>query len=508
VIVFDSTRNKSWNGRGVKLDDSRLVIMKSANFSHALKLGTGEYNIKIIGKKRSGNGSLRIKIETESKNLMERKIVFSTSSWSEYSFPFKVRESSSGNIVLSRSGADFGSLEIARIIVDKQEKKESHTPKKVPSLKRKGGKVIYPESLTRIPKKRAAFIVPYGIYGGGEIYLQEFVNRIDRSLVDITFIYMRPNPLKYKLGGHITHRDIKNENHLEALLKAENFGYLIYYNSQRVYHKLVDFKRKGIISSKLIEIYHSDFEWPDAISKLPQREYVDHIVTVSSSLAIGIEGVGLDKRTIVPVGIDTNKFSIRKNKNIKTLLKMPHDQMIIGTVARLSPEKNIPYIFELAKVMPNSRFVIVGDGPQKKKLNASCPDNVSLMGFKSDVENYYNIFDAFVLPSKMEGTPISILEAMASGATVYCSNVGAIPDVIKPGYNGHFLTFDPIRDAKLIKKTCFDKEVIYNAREHIELYHDVESNSREFAGVLLSLDNFFTDIGEQDDNEFLFGEYI
>jgi len=510
MIIFDSARAKNWNGRGVKIDGTNLVVLKSANFEHKLLLSPGEYNIKIIGKKRSGNGVMDFRVEDgDSVNYINKRITFSTSSWSEYAFPFRVKKSGSASLILSRSGTTFGSVEIARLMIDKKsEKKEASQPKTVPKYKRKKGKVIYPDELKKVSKKKIAFVVPYGIYGGGEIYLQEIVNRIQNKSMNITMIYMKPNPVKFKIDGAVNHKDVKSSAHLMGMLKAENFNYVVYYNSASVYKILSNMKKDGELSAKLVEIYHSDFSWPDAVSKLPRRDYVEHIITIADSLAKNIDGIRGDARTVVPVGVDLERFNVRNKKNIKTMLGLPHDSIIVGTVARLSPEKNHEYILELAKTMPDAVFLIVGDGPRSKAINSQKTENVRMMGFKPEVEKFYNVFDVFVLPSKMEGTPISILEAMSSGTPVCASKVGAIPDILKDGYNGRFLTMNPKKDSKIIRRIVDNKDLIENAREYIELNHNIEDNSKLFYESILCMDNFYIEISKSEGLVKFPGEYI
>lgn len=511
MIQFDSIRNKSWNGRGIKVGDKSLVILKSAKLTHKLRLGPGEYSIKIIGKKRSGNGVVSFGVEGDDSTFyLRKKVTFSTSTWSEYSFPFSVSGDGSSNLLITRGGTAFGSVEIGRLIVEKQG--VSHQIKKkasvrIPKYKKQGGRVIYPDKLIQAPKKKLAFVVPYGIYGGGEIYIQEIINKLKDKPLDITMIYMRPNNLKFKIDTNVSHRNVKTKDHLIGMLKSERFQYIVYYNSRVVYELLCKLKEQRVINSKLIEIYHSDFTWADALSKVPSRKYVEHIIPVSKSLATNIEGLGIERRTVLPVGIDLTRFKPRKKDNLKTALGLRSDGKIIGTVARLSKEKNLDYILTLAKAMPNDVFLIVGEGPERKNLKAAMPGNVKLMGFQASVENYYNLFDAFVLPSKMEGTPISILEAMASGVPVYSSKVGAVPDVIQHGYNGWFLSMNAEEDAKLIAKTFSNPEVIENGRDHVEVYHDINQNIDIFYDIILNADSFFIEKIDSKGRR-LPGEYI
>jgi glycosyltransferase involved in cell wall biosynthesis len=87
------------------------------------------------------------------------------------------------------------------------------------------------------------------------------------------------------------------------------------------------------------------------------------------------------------------------------------------------------------------KVLIVGDGPQKKKLEQlslelGLGDRVVFAGFREDIAEWILCMDVFVLPSLTEGTPISLLEAMAYGVPVIASAVGGVPQVIKHGESG------------------------------------------------------------------------
>jgi glycosyltransferase involved in cell wall biosynthesis len=62
--------------------------------------------------------------------------------------------------------------------------------------------------------------------------------------------------------------------------------------------------------------------------------------------------------------------------------------------------------------------------------------NVAFIGRRTDVERFYAAFDVFLLTSNMEGLPLTVLEAMASGTPVVASKVGAIPELVSDGISG------------------------------------------------------------------------
>jgi glycosyltransferase involved in cell wall biosynthesis len=124
------------------------------------------------------------------------------------------------------------------------------------------------------------------------------------------------------------------------------------------------------------------------------------------------------------------------------------------------------------------------------------------------VEIVYNAMDAFILPSKMEGTPISILEAMASGTTIFAANVGAIGEIVQDNSNGYFLTMNLEEDVKLINQHWNNNDIKEAARNYVDTMHNVENNAIDFFNILLSDDDYFCQNIESSINLKLPGEYI
>jgi glycosyltransferase involved in cell wall biosynthesis len=117
----------------------------------------------------------------------------------------------------------------------------------------------------------------------------------------------------------------------------------------------------------------------------------------------------------------------------------------LGTVGRLTYQKGQEYFIEMAKILTNHgfdfEFLIYGDGEKSneykeliEKYNLS--DRVFLKGYTNNVSDVLSSFDIFVLPSRYEGIPYVILEAMKENVPVVSANVGGINEVIIDNING------------------------------------------------------------------------
>jgi glycosyltransferase involved in cell wall biosynthesis len=115
--------------------------------------------------------------------------------------------------------------------------------------------------------------------------------------------------------------------------------------------------------------------------------------------------------------------------------KRETNEIILLCVSRLSPEKNLDAFCSLD--YPNARKVLVGDGPERARLEKSYPD-VKFVGFKTgwELAQYYANSDVFVFPSKWETFGIVMIEAMACGTPVASYPVQGPLDVVEQGVTG------------------------------------------------------------------------
>jgi len=163
---------------------------------------------------------------------------------------------------------------------------------------------------------------------------------------------------------------------------------------------------------------------------------VDASIAVNTELFDFAKASGSKKNYLSYVHFEPHRFNIKENKNNP-------DNFSVLNVGRLEKEKGSFVMLEVASILRNVNFKIVGGGSQKKEMMKIIEDNeltnVSLLGGIPYEEMYkvYNASDIFVLPSFSEGLPITMLEAMASELPVIVSDVGDVSKILK-GENGGF----------------------------------------------------------------------
>ena len=149
-------------------------------------------------------------------------------------------------------------------------------------------------------------------------------------------------------------------------------------------------------------------------------------------------------------------FFIRKNFGIKK------DDFVLLFAGRLDYHKNIFILLDAFKKVDykNKKLFIVGDGPLRLQVESYIKDckihEVYLKGFKKReaLMQFYNISDAFALPSKKEAWGMVVAEAMCFGLPIIASDkVGATVDLVSDGYNGFIF---PSGDEKKFS-TCIEK---------------------------------------------------
>ena len=183
---------------------------------------------------------------------------------------------------------------------------------------------------------------------------------------------------------------------------------------------------------------------------------LDLVFTTGSETSIELSKLSNVEVNIQPSGIDKIFFTDSTKK--KEL-----NNFHVISVANLFPVKNVDLIIEIAAKLENIKFSVIGAGPEKEKLQNIIIEkqlkNIELIGFKriSEVKEYYQQSDCFLLTSFGEGTPTSVLEAMACGLPIVSSNAGGIGNIVKEYKNGFVINdFDKnkyIEKIKLLKNS-------------------------------------------------------
>jgi sugar transferase (PEP-CTERM/EpsH1 system associated) len=186
------------------------------------------------------------------------------------------------------------------------------------------------------------------------------------------------------------------------------------------------------------------------------------VVAVSDDIARGIlagRWAAPNRLHTVLNGVDLQHFRPSRDRAAaRAPLGLPITSPVVGTVARLSPEKDQATLLRafalVCREVADARLMVVGDGPLRQELEALAAElgiaaQTLFTGERNDVAGLLEAMDVFCLPSLTEGTSLTLLEAMASGLPVVATAVGGTPDVVAQECSGLLVpSGDPERLAE------------------------------------------------------------
>ena len=187
--------------------------------------------------------------------------------------------------------------------------------------------------------------------------------------------------------------------------------------------------------------------------------------------------------------VDVNRFrpvTAGEKAQAKGALGLPKDTAVIGTVARLVQRKGIDVLlraFAMVRHRHPVYLLVVGDGPLSKELHAlarelEIEDSVSWLGFQADPVKWLQAMDVFAFPSRLEGVPNAVLEAMATGLPIVATKIGGVVDLLQQGRTGFLI---PPEDSGALAAAL--DQLLSNA----PLRADIGSNARSRAVDRFSL---------------------
>jgi len=176
-------------------------------------------------------------------------------------------------------------------------------------------------------------------------------------------------------------------------------------------------------------------------------------------------GIGSEAKVVeIPLGLDLAPFvEAASRADARAALGLPPDEPVVAIVARLVPIKDVGlFLRALARLTRPAIGVIVGDGDERASLEREAASlgiasRCRFLGWRRDVRTVYAAADVVALTSRNEGSPVSIIEAMAAGRAVVCTDVGGVSDVVTLGVSGILVPHgDPAALAAAIDRLLAD----------------------------------------------------
>ena len=219
-----------------------------------------------------------------------------------------------------------------------------------------------------------------------------------------------------------------------------------------------------------------------------------HAIVANSSAAADSllrEGVPHGRISVIPNGVNLERFAFQRSvRPVRTILTVANlrrekaHEVLFGAIARVAPRH------------PSLRLRLAGDGPRAAELRAlaaslGVADRIAFLGHREDVSALLEDADAFVLPSRSEAFPNSVMEAMAAGLPVIVSAVGGLLELVYSGRTGVLVPVDDraaLADA--IDALVMDPERAYElgqaARADIARRYSFDRMARSFEDLYVS----------------------
>ena len=277
---------------------------------------------------------------------------------------------------------------------------------------------------------------------------------------------------------------------------------------------------EGIVAARLAGVpvaLHSEHGYQlDMRSGLPLRQRV--LRHFAYRMATGVAAVTEELRsyhagqawwkpermTVLYNGVDGSDFRPQPQARniVRRRLGIPVDALVVGSVGRIIPLKDLATILRAAKLLtgeiPNLHILIVGSGQELPNLRTfvdGCGElagRVTFPGTLDNVQEALNAMDIFVLPSLMEGMSNTLLEALAVGLPVVASRVGGNPAVVAEGVCGYLFTPQDAPELASVLRTLLRDGKLRNqfgraARERVLQHFSLDAMTRRYRDLYIDL---------------------
>lgn len=295
----------------------------------------------------------------------------------------------------------------------------------------------------------------------------DYVEVIDRSMLDLKCLF-ELNHLIKKHSLEIIHVHD---------LKTTLLGFLLKVLNPKI--KIMHTAHGWIVSSKTDHLKQK-------LQYQLLKFYPLHIAVSNATKGLMVDsGIKPDSIKVLYNSIDTDFWNRENNTSaIRDEFNISDDSMIVGTVGRLSREKDLPTFFKVAnKILekfPKTRFLIIGDGKDgivnelrllSKEMGIE--QSIIFTGHRTDLLNIYLSFDVFLMTSITEGLPNTALEAMALEVPVVSTNVGGVPELVEDVVTGFLCDKGDVitisdKVIELLGNSELRKKISKNARNRIK----------------------------------------
>ena len=210
-------------------------------------------------------------------------------------------------------------------------------------------------------------------------------------------------------------------------------------------------KMTGIPTILHVHDLSYNYSWIQWIADRLLKKTTNYVFAVSEAVKLSCSrtrAVDLNKIFVIPNAVPAYRFQHLDQEKCQAQRRrwgLNTECHIVGTLTRFHEVKGNEFLLKAArnvlKALPNTYFVLVGDGPLMQKLKENTIElgiqhNVIFTGYQEDVVGLMSIFDVNVIASNTEGCSLSLLEAMVMGKATVATEVGGIREILRQGVTG------------------------------------------------------------------------
>ena len=198
------------------------------------------------------------------------------------------------------------------------------------------------------------------------------------------------------------------------------------------------------------------------------------LIAVSPQVRDDLVSLGVapeEKFSVVRLGVELGERVQTRvvGAEARARLGIAPERFVVGWVGRMTGVKRTADVLKgvarLRERGVDAVLLMVGDGPDRERVERGASvlgimRHCYFLGYQEDVSDWYQAFDAMVLPSANEGTPVVVIEALAAGCPVVATSVGGVPDVIRDGVDGFLVAAGDVEQlAERLARLAADPEL-------------------------------------------------
>jgi len=233
-----------------------------------------------------------------------------------------------------------------------------------------------------------------------------------------------------------------------------------------------------------------------------------HVIAGSDSIrayVCRVEKAPASKVTVLHNGVDLEQLYPETDPTVREKWRriwgLPADALVVGGIGRLHYQKNFPLFLEVAAEVsakfPQAVFVIAGDGPDRASLEelsrkSGLASKIHFLGFVKELRELYLVLDLLLFPSRFEGTPLTVLGALAMGVPVVASRVDGIAETLENDRDA--LLVAPEDKELFVRQVCrlladrgYARQLAKTGQDKVRRHYSAEAMVRQVEALYLQL---------------------